>query len=115
MAMSLRPVDIQTAIPKSTEVAKVKQVQDNDAQSRQVQFATQFQQRVERRQQQVTASPQTRDSRVDPDSRRRQGREEEGQEGDGGGRPGEAPRPGATGGTRPEPGPGRGKKLDITI
>ncbi|HEY3315700.1 MAG TPA: hypothetical protein VGL40_10560 [Bacillota bacterium] len=115
--MSLRPVDIQTVLPKSTEVAKVKQVQDNDPQSRQVQFATQFQHRVERRQQQVTASPQARDSRVDPDARGRKGREGEardGREGEAG--PGEAEaKAGAGGGKRPGPGPGRGKKLDITI
>lgn len=113
--MSLKSVDLQTAIPKSTEIAKVKQVEDRDASNRQQQFATQFQQRVERQQRQVTSSPQTRNPKVDPDSRGNQqgGAGEEGKERR---EPGRSPGdPTEAAKARPEPGPGRGKKLDIVI
>ncbi|MHB8926028.1 MAG: hypothetical protein ACYC9Q_00010 [Bacillota bacterium] len=112
--MSLKSVDLQTAIPKSTEIAKVKQVEDRDAGNRQQQFATQFQRRVERRQQQVTSSPDLRQSRVDPDAQGDRGGEQapdDGRRPPAEGRPGESP---ARRG-KPEPGPGKGKRLDITI
>lgn len=110
--MSLKSVDLQTAIPKSTEVAKVKQVEDREAGNRQQQFATQFQRRVERRQQQVNATPDFHGSRVDPDAH---GSREGGQapDGDGPGAEGRQEKEGQ--GRKPEPGPGKGKRLDITI
>ncbi len=111
--MSLKSVDLQTAIPKSTEVAKVKQVEDREAGNRQQQFATQFQKRVERRQQQVNSATDRRGSRVDPDADNgRDGR----QAADGEGRPGAGGREEKQAQDRkPEPGPGKGKRLDITI
>ena len=113
VTVSLKSVDLQTSIPKSTEVAKVKQVEDREAGNRQQQFATQFQRRVERRQRRVNSAPDPHGSLVDPDAQN--GR-------DGGRSPDEEGRPSAGGreekqaqGRRPEPGPGKGKRLDITI
>jgi len=120
VGLSLKSVDLQTAIPKSTEVAKVKQIEERDAGNRQQQLATEFQRRVERRQQQVTSSPHLRESRVDPDGRgagRSAGRgpgrgpdQQAGRQARGDGRtgPDESP-PG------PPPESGKGKRLDITI
>ncbi len=113
VGLSLKSVDLQTAIPKSTEVAKVKQVEDREAGNRQQQFATQFQRRVERRRQQVSSTPDLHGARVDPDARR--GRDG-GEAADGEGRPGAGGREeNQAQGRKPEPGPGKGKRLDITI
>ncbi|MHB8757738.1 MAG: hypothetical protein ACYC6V_06975 [Bacillota bacterium] len=111
--MSLKSIDLQTAIPKSTEVAKVRQVEDREAGNRQQQFATQFQKRVERRRQQVNSAPDPHGSHVDPDAHGgRDGGQSPDEEGRGGGGGREEKQ---AQGRRPEPGPGKGKRLDITI
>ncbi|MCL5046946.1 MAG: hypothetical protein M1598_09250 [Actinobacteria bacterium] len=62
--MSIRSVDLQTLIPRSTDAAKSQQVREHGPQVTQEQFAQQFRDQVERKNQQVGTSPKAEGGRV---------------------------------------------------
>lgn len=66
--MSIKSMDMQTLIPKTTEVSRVQQIQNHRAQVGQEQFASQFRDQMVSRQQQVTDSPKAEKGRVAADS-----------------------------------------------
>ena len=62
--MSIRSVDLQTLIPRSTEAARAQQVREQGPQVTQEQFAQQLRHQVERKSRQVETSPRAEGGRV---------------------------------------------------
>jgi hypothetical protein len=71
--MTIRPIDMQVLIPKASELHKINPAQDIHSQIQQQQFAAQFQQVVQNRQNKVQSSHQTEGQRIgkERDSQRR--------------------------------------------
>ena len=71
--MGMKPIDLQSAVPKSPEVGRVAKVQQQEGQSRLSSAAAAFKAEVERSQRQVEGAPKSEGSRIDRDSGRERG------------------------------------------
>lgn len=76
--MSVRSIDLQVLIPRATEVSRVQQASNHQAELAQQQSAAQWQQLAAARQQQVQHAPQSAGGKVEPDAKEGQGRREDG-------------------------------------
>lgn len=74
--MSIKSMDMQTLIPKTTEVGRAQQIQNHRAQVGQEQFQAQFRDLMANRQQQVPDSPKPEKGRVAAENQR--GRQDSG-------------------------------------
>lgn len=68
--MSIRPLDLQVLIPRTTEVSRAQQTNDHQATLQQQQNAAAQQQLSAARQQQVQRTPQSEGGRIEPDAKR---------------------------------------------
>ena len=75
--MTIRAIDLQVLIPRSTEVSKVQQVSDHQAALQQQQHAEQWQHIAANRQQQVQRTPQNAGGKIDPDAERHKNAQQE--------------------------------------
>ncbi len=64
----VRSIDLQVLIPRTTEVSRIQQLNDQQAALQQQQSAAEWQRLAANRQQQVQKSPQNAGGRIDPDS-----------------------------------------------
>ncbi len=74
--MSVRSIDLQVLIPRATEVSRVQQLSNHQAELEQQQSAAQWQQLAAARQQQVQQTPQSAGGKVEPDGKEGKGRRE---------------------------------------
>lgn len=74
--MSVRSIDLQVLIPRATEVSRIQQLSNHQAELEQQQSAAQWQQLAAARQQQVQHTPQGAGGKVEPDAKEGKGRRE---------------------------------------
>ena len=87
--MSLRPIDVQTVIPKTPEVGAQQQAREQAAQAAQAQFAAELQTRKEAEGRQVKTAPKAEGGKVADGPGRRGEKREKRRDGSGGNSPGE--------------------------
>lgn len=75
--MSVRPIDLQVLIPRTTEVSRIQQVSDQQAALQQQQSAAEWQRLAANRQQQVQKPQQNVGGKIDPDAHQEGGMEHE--------------------------------------
>ncbi len=66
--MSVRPIDLQVLIPRTTEISRMQQVSDQQAALQQQQSAAEWERLAANRQQQVQKPQQNAGGRVEPDA-----------------------------------------------
>ena len=103
--MSLRPIDVQTVIPKTPEVGAQQQAREQAAQAAQAQFAAELQSRKEAEGRQVNTAPKAEGGKVADGAGRRGEKRRDGS--------GETP-PGKESGA-PDPKAKVGRLLDIRM
>jgi hypothetical protein len=75
--VSVRPIDLQVLIPRTTEISRIQQVSDHQAALQQQQSAAEWERLAANRQQQVQKPQQNAGGRVEPDAQENK-REHEG-------------------------------------
>ncbi|MGE5484270.1 MAG: hypothetical protein ACM3X4_04535 [Ignavibacteriales bacterium] len=99
--MSVKPVDLQATVPKSSEVGKIAKMKQDEGQARLSEIATTFKGEMEKSQRQVRTPAKAAGARIERD--RRSGRQEGG---------GEKRDEAAESGEKPEGGQEQGAAVD---
>lgn len=116
--MSIKSVDMQTLIQKTTEVGRTQKVQDDQPHTAQQQFAVRLQQEAEARSRQITARKEVDRPSVQPDGKGAAGRDQSGRQAGAQGSPlrdSEQDAGGAAGEGSLARDPGKGRLLDIKL
>jgi len=68
--VSVRPIDLQVLIPRTTEISRIQQVSDQQAALQQQQNAAEWERLAATRQQQVQKPQQNAGGRIEPDAQK---------------------------------------------
>ncbi|MDP2872534.1 MAG: hypothetical protein Q8P31_08370 [Bacillota bacterium] len=108
----MKPMDLQTLLTRSTDVARSRHVEIQRPALAQQQFAAEINRTVVHKQRTVGETPGVRGGRIDRDSKRGRGRESGSGREPGGGPGGDPPNDGAAG---PQQGAGKGRLVDVIL